>query len=240
MLNISICDDDVVFLNNLENKIYSFFKKKKKEINFHLNRFDSLEQLLSSNIAQTDVIFLDVQFGNTNGIEGASVLRKISDTFILVFISNFIEYAPAGYNVNAFRYVLKDQINFLFDGIMHDIIQKLGYYRSQVTFKFIGIEKTIYTDTIIYIESHLHEVHFHFTGNINSTLYLYNTLNSIQEKLPAQEFIRIHQSFLVNIRYLLDVKNYRALLAGNISLPISQKLYPSVKKQFYQYKGRIS
>ncbi len=239
MLNISICDDDTVFLTILEKMINSFFKHR-KEIDFHLNRFDSLELLLKSNISQTDVIFLDVHFRNDNGIEAASALRKISDTFVLVFISNFIEYAPAGYNVNAFRYVLKDQMNLLFDGIMKDIIKKLGYCRSQVTFKFIGEEKTIYTDSIIYIESHLHEVHFHFSGNINNTLYLYTTLNAIQKELPTQEFIRIHQSFLVNIRYLLDAKNYCALLSGNIRLPISQKLFPSVKKQLYQYKGRIS
>lgn len=239
MLNISICDDNTMFLNDLENMINSFFKHA-KEINFHLSRFDSLELLLESNITQTDVIFLDVHFKNANGIEAVSILRKISDTFILVFVSSFIEYAPAGYNVNAFRYILKDQINFLFDGIMNDIIQKLGYYRSQVTFKFIGMEKTIYTDSIIYIESHLHEVHFHFSGNVNNSLYLYDTLNSVQKKLPAQEFVRIHQSFLVNIRYLLDAKNYCALLSGKIQLPISQKLFPSVKKQLYQYRGRIS
>lgn len=238
MLNISICDDDVLFLNILEKKINSFFKDV-QEIGFQLNRFDSLELLLQSNIPQTDIIFLDVHFRNHNGIETASILRKISDTFILVFISNFIEYAPAGYNVNAFRYVLKEQINFLFNDIMNDIIKKLGYFRSKVTFKFIGGEKTIYTDNIIYIESHLHEVHFHFSGNVNKTFYLYDTLNSIQNKLPSQEFIRIHQSFLVNIQYLLDAKNYCALLTGNIELPISQKLFSSVKKQLYQYRGRI-
>lgn len=74
MLNISICDDNTMFLNDLENMINSFFKHA-KEINFHLSRFDSLELLLESNITQTDVIFLDVHFKNANGIEAASIRK---------------------------------------------------------------------------------------------------------------------------------------------------------------------
>lgn len=238
MLNIIICDDNKSFLKMMARKTSDFLQSQ--NISCHIISLSSVEKLLKTNINQIDIIFLDVHFKTISGIEAAKILRRISQKFILVFISDFIEYAPSGYEVNAFRYILKEQINILFKDAMNEIIKQLGYFRSEVSFKFIGGERTVYTDNIVYIESHLHEVHFHFSGSINDTSYFYDTLKSVHSQLPHEEFIRIHQSYLVNVRYFLDAKNYRALLTGNIELPISQKLFPTVKKQLFLYRGRIS
>lgn len=237
MLNIVICDDNKIFLDILEKKIHVFLHDRK--IKHHITRFYTTESILQSNINQVDVIFLDVNFDIMSGIEVASILRKISQKFILIFISGYIEYAPSGYQVNALRYILKDQLDLFFDEAMEEVLKQLGFFRNRMTFKFIGGEKVIYTDNILYIESRLHEVRFHFINDANDQ-YFYATLNSVQDQLPQDEFIRIHQSYLVNIKYFLDAKNYRALLTGNIDLPISQKLFSSVKKQLFFYKGRIS
>lgn len=123
---------------------------------------------------------------------------------------------------------------------MEEVLKQLGFFRNKMTFKFIGGEKVIYTDNILYIESSLHEVRFHFLNDTSDQYYFYATLNSVQAQLPQDEFIRIHQSYLVNVKYFLNAKNYRALLTGNIELPISQKLFSTVKKQLFFYKGRVS
>lgn len=237
MLNIVICDDDTLFLKTLERKINGYLGKK--NIEFSTTKYNSAELLLQSNINQVDIIFLDVNLKDMNGIETAASLRRITQKFILIFVSCFIEYAPAGYQVNALRYVLKDQLDVLLVDALDEAIKKLGFFRSRVSFKFVSGEMSTYTDTIIYIESRLHEVHFHFINSIE-THYLYDTLNSIQNMLPNNEFVRIHQSYLVNLKYFFDAKNYRALLKGNIELPISQKLFSKVKKQLFLYRGKIS
>lgn len=238
MINIIICDDDNLFLNTLENKLRSYFKSK-KDIPCRITRYDSIESLLQSNITQTDIIVLDVRFKSMNGIEAAAILRKLSLHFILIFISGFIEYAPAGYKVNASRYILKEQLDIFFEEAIDEALFQLGYQRNFISLKFIGYEcnETIYTDSILFIESRLHEVHFNFTNGDSS--YLYDTLNAIQSKLPSDEFIRIHQSYLVNLKYFLDARNYHAVLCGDFKLPISQKLFSKVKKQLFLYRGKL-
>lgn len=238
MLNIVICDDNKIFLDKLEKKINIFLHDRK--IKHQITRFYNTESILQSNISQVDVIFLDVNFDIMSGIDVAYILRKISQKFILIFISGYIEYAPTGYQGNALRYILKNQLDLFFDEAMEEVLKQLGFFRNKMTFKFIGGEKVIYTDNILYIESSLHEVRFHFLNDTSDQYYFYATLNSVQAQLPQDEFIRIHQSYLVNVKYFLNAKNYRALLTGNIELPISQKLFSTVKKQLFFYKGRVS
>lgn len=238
MINITICDDDKHFLKLLKQKITSYLANN-NQLSYTIKCFNSIETLLEYNISEVNILFLDVRFKAMSGIDAAKILRELSSHFILIFVSSYIEYAPAGYSVNAFRYILKEQIDIFLDEALNNALFQLGYKREKITFKFIGHEfnSLVYTDTILYLESQLHEVHFHFIDGHDT--YLYDTLNNIQSKLPSNEFIRIHQSYLVNLKHFLDAKNYQAQLYNNQKLPISQKLFSKVKKQLYLYKGKI-
>ena len=238
MLKIVLCDDNITFLNKLEAKTSSYLSLK--ELSFNIVKYTSPEVLINNMADKIDIIFLDVQFKNNNGIDIALKLRNLSKNFILIFVSTFIDYAPAGYKVNAFRYILKEQLDLLLDEALSEALYKLGLTRSSFSIKFIGDEysSAVFTDTVTYIESRLHEVHFHFIDRTD-TKYVYATLNSIEEQLGNHSFLRIHQSYLVNLQYFLDAKNYRAKLINNIELPISQKLFSKVKKQLFLYRGKI-
>lgn len=219
MLKIVLCDDNITFLNKLEAKISSYLSLK--ELSFNIVKYTSPEVLINNMADKIDIIFLDVQFKNNNGIDIALKLRNLSKNFILIFVSTFIEYAPSGYKVNAFRYILKEQLDLLLDEALSEALYKLGLTRSSFSIKFIGDEysSAVFTDTVTYIESRLHEVHFHFIDRTD-TKYVYATLNSIEEQLGNHSFLRIHQSYLVNLQYFLDAKNYRAKLINSTFPPV--------------------
>ncbi|MGN6713634.1 LytR/AlgR family response regulator transcription factor [Anaerocolumna jejuensis] len=235
-MKIVLCDDDDKFVIMLKNKISTYLVQCK--IKHDIQIFCSGEELLQSNINQVDIIFLDIKLAKMNGIEIATTLRRRNPSFVLIFISGVLEYAPAGYEVRALRYVLKDQLNELFMSTMEAILKEMGYFRTEISFEFVNGEKRVYTDDIIYLESDLHITRFYFTGNVKDR-YLYETLNIIEKRLPDNEFLRIHQSYLVNIKYFLDVRKYRANLINGIELPISQKNFSYVKKRLFLFRGRI-
>lgn len=235
-MNIVLCDDDHNALKLLDHKVRAFLDRNR--ISHKIMHFDSGEKLLQSNISLVNLIFLDVRLAEMNGIEIAAILRKRNSNFVLVFVSNFLEYAPDGYGVKATRYVLKEQLDLRFEETMDSVLKELGYFRTRLTFEFVDGAAAIYTDDIIYVESNLHKVHFHFVSNLE-TRHIYATLDSIQARLPSNEFVRIHQRFIVNLRYFIDAKNYQAKLIDNITLPISQRKAADVKRQLYLYKGRI-
>lgn len=235
MLNIVICDTDNNFLNKLEQRI-NYYIDKYQNLHYRVIRFLDVETLLNSDISKFDIVFMGVQFPKMTGIETAAILRKEALHFVLIFISNFVEYAPSGYQVNASRYILKDYLDLFFEEAMEAALNKLGLYKNKINIKFTGhAEKEIYTNDIIYIESKLHKAYFHLIHSQRS-LYIYSTLNEIQKELSQENFIRIYQSYLVNLKYLVEAKNYQAKLTQGIELPISKRHFPKVKHQLLLYK----
>ncbi len=238
MLNIVVCDPDNKFLDTLEEKIVNYLSRY-PGLEFQIVRFLDVESLLEKDISDIDIIFMGVQLQRMTGIDAATILRQKSEHFVLIFVSDFIEYAPLGYQVNALRYIIKDQLEQYFAEAMATALSELGLHKNKINIKFIGCaEKEILTDNIIYIESNLHKVHFRLT-NSDRSLYLYDTLNEIQNKLAQDYFIRIHQSYLVNLKHLIKAKNYKATLTQGIELPISQRCFSKVKQQLLVYKESV-
>lgn len=233
-MNIVICDNDEFFLESFYIRLKKYLEQK--DIQFDIVKFTDGNDLLRMNIYQVDVIFLDIQLTHLNGIEIAAELRKYNDKFVLIFISGFIEYAVDGYRVNALRYILKGQLDIHFDDMMETVFESLGYKKNQISFPFVNGEVSTYIEEIVYIESKLHSLYFHMCDG--KVYRLYEKLTSIQMKLPEKDFIRIHQSYLVNYRYFLDAKNYNATLAGGIVLPIAQRSFANVKNKLFLYRGK--
>lgn len=234
---IVVCDDDKEFHVVLEKKIRTYFMKY--GIDYEIHHYYSGKELLESDIREIKLIFLDIKLAEMNGIEVAAALRKKNPDFVLVFISTLLEYATYGYEVNALRYILKDQLNVVFNKTMAAAIERLGCFRMQISFDFVGGAADVYTDEILFFEGRLHQVHLHFL-NSNKCRYLYKeTLNSIEKRLPPDEFIRIHQSFLTNLRYFIDTIDHKAIFHNGITLQISPNKYTAVKKQLFKYRGTI-
>ena len=68
---------------------------------------------------------------------------------------------------------------------------------------------------------------------------LYGTLNDWEKKLQDDRWLRVHQSFLINMQYLLDVRNYFAELTDGSKLPVSKARYKQVRDQFAEYMGEV-
>lgn len=85
-----------------------------------------------------DIVFMDVNMKEMDGIKTAEDLRKYSDRTFLVFVTGFIEYSLAGYKVDAIRYIIKDETT-----IESDIIEALkvilekGKKRSELVYDFV-------------------------------------------------------------------------------------------------------
>lgn len=234
-MNIVLCDDDERFLYFLDQKLRKYLDMKK--IPFTMQHYKSGEELLRCNINEVNLVFLDIRMNELDGIQVAQILRRRNSDFILIFVSSYIEYAPFGYEVKALRYILKEQMNMLFDEMMDTVLKEMGYFLSEITVNFAASgTESFYTDNLIYIESKLHVVYFHFIGK---TRHLYDTLDSVQKILPTEEFIRIHKSYLVNIGHFIDIANYTAFLDNEVQLPISQKKFSDVKKRLILYRGKI-
>ena len=218
-LKIILCDDNNYFLEILEGNLTKHLNQK--EITYSIQCVSSGEKLLEMNIRDVDVLFLDINLNTQNGMDIAASLRKKDSDFILIFVSELLEYAPRGYEVSALRYVLKKQLEIQLEDTLNAILKYKGYFRNTLEVNFVNGSYSFYVDELVFIESMLHAVYFHFSKS--EKRHLYSKLDTVESMFSKDEFVRIHQSYLVNLQYFIDIKNSSAILSDNSILPISQK-----------------
>jgi len=239
MLQIAVCDDEPFYREKILSLVKQYLDKRKLEYTTQL--YSSGEQFLArcENRVKYDIVFMDISMKELDGIQTASQLRSFHNTTYLVFVTAFIDYALEGYKVNAVRYIMKDTLDTAIPECMDAILQKMQL--SKVTFTFMDGKRTLYTDNILYIESQKHKAFFHYMQNTMQagiTIYqLYERLDTIEKVLSDHGFLRIHKSYLVNMKHIRKLCNYSILLVTGEELPIPRLRFQTVKEQFVTYKG---
>jgi DNA-binding LytR/AlgR family response regulator len=233
-VKVVLCDDDAEFLNIFRGEIIAAFKKL--NLKAELTTFNSAEYIPDGMFASCDMVFLDIDFEGEdyNGIDIARKLRTVNKKAILFFVTNFIDYAPAGYEVQAFRYILKrDRENVLERYIMQAISQ-IADDREFLNI-YDGEKNLIFQlDDISYLEVLGHEVIDHTK---EADLTLNATLSALEEQLQKCGFLRIHNSYLVNMRYIQKYRSRECILNDDRILPVSDRSYSAQKQKYLMWKG---
>ena len=114
-------------------------------------------------------------------------------------------------------------------GDLDDLIADIHQNRQELLYRFVEGEKRLRIEDIIYIETSRHKNLFHTTDGVFS---IYKKLNEIEADLKKFGFLRIHQSFLVNMRYIEKISSYVLTLKNGKELSVPKSRYREVKKQY--------
>lgn len=243
MFHIAVCDDEGCFRQNLKELVSRYLQKK--GIVYQVDMFGSGEDFLSLGIEMTKytAVFLDINMAETNGIAVAKEIRTISKEVFIVFVTAYYDYTLEGYKVDAIRYLIKDsdQQNFqdAIEECMDSIIEKMHYVVVRKKFGFKEGNKEISLEKIIYVESKLHKLQFCVMEKTQKSYTLYETLDVLEKKLEGNNFVRIHQSYLVNLKHIKSISRYKVILINKTELIISRKRYMQVKEAFITYQGEM-
>lgn len=104
-------------------------------------------------------------------------------------------------------------------------------------FAFCEGRRRIPLERLLYIESRLHKLEFHVMEDKLRTYSIYDTLNRMQGYMESEDFLRIHQSFLLNMRYIQSICRYRAVLYDGRSFPIPKARYKGVWETYKAYRA---
>jgi DNA-binding LytR/AlgR family response regulator len=242
MLKIAICDDELFYCTKIKQMISCYCESK--NITYEIHLFSSGEQLMESESERKryDIIYLDIDMHGMNGIATAQHLRQLSSDTFLVFVTAFIDYTLEGYKVEAIRYILKDTHNFaenIYESL-DAILEKLHKKSFVYEFSFKEGVRKLCAEQIVFIESNLHTLSFLVLADSKEKIYTLNAkLDEIQDLLPKELFARIHQSYLVHLKYMKRVSNYQATLWNEKVLPISRPRYKDIREQFLLYEGEF-
>ncbi len=213
------------------------YVRKVPELNL-LNAFSNpLEALEALRTLSVDLLFLDVQMPEITGISLLKVLKKRP---LVVLTTAYSEYALEGYELDVADYLLKPITFERFLKSVDKIMQRLNAEPKPVisttenapapTFVFVkdGTKLVkIQLNEILYVEGLKDYVTIHTTHQKITTL---QRMKALEEQLPADKFIRIHNSFIVALNAIDVVQKNEVEIKGT-SLPISD----TYKKSFREF-----
>lgn len=235
-MTILICDDDPLFIDLFKSKLdqiaSSFFKK------YSLLCISNPSDIERINFKDIDIAFLDIDMGNVNGISLAHRIRDVSSATILIFVTNYIEYSIEGYEVQAFRYLLKSELDKKLYSYFSQAIKAYEKERTYLRFCSESNEIDVLPSNLVYIETEQRHLRLHLINDIRETFLINMTMQNLQELLQEKGFLRIHQSYIVNMAYIQKIQSVGVWLIGDIKLPISARNYTQIKKMYLEWKGK--
>lgn len=238
MIRVLICDDDALFLDSLYDSVAAFLDDK--QVKAKLHKFQFLEEISDQMMASCDIAFLDIDYNarNYTGMDIARRLRQFRKDAIIIFVTNFIEYAPEGYEVQAFRYILKRNLQSELKLYLQQAIDQLNTSRETVKIQVNGEYIDLPIEDVLYMEVMQHNVTVYVRkGKSVKSYEIYSSLSELEERLADRGFLRIHKSILVNLRRITKFQSKAAVLDNGTTLRVSEKGYAENKKKYLLWKG---
>ena len=174
-MNVLVCDDE----RQIVDSIIETLEKKTEETQVS-SRFYGFSQPSQIDLSLPyDIALLDIDMGETNGIELARKLRAENENIVIIFITNFIQYAPEGFEVQAFRYLLKADLSAKLDSYFDSAVQEVLRRKQLVT---ISINSEIIDVPVNdnYPKESSHSVSFVFKKAILSICTMSKSFNTIK------------------------------------------------------------
>lgn len=231
MLKIAICDDNILITTEIE----SLLEVIKHRENIHLDidiYFDgsSLVEKISSGITY-DLIYMDIEMENLDGIQAAHLIRSLQLPTLLIYVSAYDTYYKQLFEVEPFRFLSKPIDNKLFDKYFMAAYKKLNTHKQFFTFTFNQRTHKVPLSNIIYFESKGRNI---LIKTLDHEYRFLGKLSMIEDFIYDNHlnFLRIHQSYIINPHYICSICLSEITLYDNITLQISNKYQERIREQY--------
>ena len=233
-MKIAICDDNMNYINIIENYIDKF-KKTVVECDAYISG-EELVYAYRENEERYDVIFLDMEMEQLNGIETANHIREFDEHVIIVFVTSHTEYMRDSFKCAPFRFLVKPVAEEEFKADFYDIYKKLSKQRKVYAFTENKAKIRLFCDDIIYCES---QDHWIWIRTKQQTYKICKSLNEVHEQLGKEMFCRVHKSFIINLLYIKTIKDNSAeLYHCDKPIPISRSYKKAVLEEYTNFLER--
>ena len=212
MRNIAIVEDEDLAAQALIDHIKQYEAQTGQS--FQIFRFANGADFLQDYRAVYAVVFLDVQMPRMNGLETALQLRRCDKNVSIIFITNLVQYALKGYEVDAVSYLIKPVSYYDFSMKFKKAldIYLLNEDRS-FTVNTPGGLCRISTDKLMYVEIMNHRLFYHL---IDDVIEMTGVLSGVEQQLNRFGFLRCNKCYLVNPKFIVKVKGSTVQVGDNL------------------------
>ena len=218
MIKFAICDDEPIMVQEISNQL-SQYMDGRKITPYSVTSFSNGCALLESD-CNFDIVFLDIQMDNLDGIETAKLLRQRRNRSLLIFVTVLKECVFNAFEAEAYDYLLKPLDSNHFERTMDRAVSTL----AQRTDKSIVIRRGSSCDVvplaqIVYCEVQGRKVYVH-QGD-GKIIDFYDNLENFERQMDSR-FFRCHRSYLVNLEYVRGCDTGLVTLSLGAQIPVSR------------------
>ena len=236
MLYITMCDDEVVeieYLTSLE-KTWAAVKN----IDVSITSFSSAENFLFAyeDMKKLDILLLDIQMGDMDGMDLARELRKSNEDVQIIFITGFPDFMADGYDVSALHYLMKPVKEERLFAVLDKAAVGVDVQEAELLVQTADAAVKVAHRDILYIEAFAHYVQiFTKTGVLETRA----NIGDIAEAL-GDGFVRCHRSYVVGLRHVSHLTKTDVVLDSGQTVPLSRRMGKDVNQAFIKFhsKGR--
>lgn len=216
-MRIAICDDSAIDSNMLLEKCKNIKLSCETDIDVFS---DSRILLKSHNKKPYEIILLDVEMPDVDGIELGKRVKQATPETVIIYVSSFPQYAVDSYDCEAFYYLLKPPTEEKLKSVIEKAIKLIKRRKEKIVVYQRSIPISILLSDVFYIEYVKKHIVFHFE-NDEDNIEIVGNLSDTYELCKDHGFYQIHQGYIVNLSKVSKIKGKNVCLKNGKIVEIS-------------------
>jgi DNA-binding LytR/AlgR family response regulator len=182
-----------------------------------------------------DLIFLDIDMPELSGIETGRNIREMDNDVLLVFLTNFPSFVFRSFQLGTFDYLVKPAKANEINQLMDRVIPKYLESHYMINLKWQDRVWAIAANKVVYIEGYRRHVVFYTR---NEHFECVGKLGEYETKLVPYGFLRCHQGFLINMKYIKRIDSMSIMTTTGVSVDMSVRKRQGCLQAFSKYIAR--
>ena len=225
---IGICDDEKICID----RTLECLEQAKKElgVEFKYITFSSGEELLKSK-EHIDILFLDVEMDGISGIDTMKQLEEKDNVTYIIFASSHSEYVFDSFGFKTMGFLCKP---IVYEKFLKEIKKLIGKMSNTepIQVNVDGRDILISPDDIMYVSG---ERNYVKVVTRQSEYLTYGNMKAWEEKLVNSSVIRVHKSYLVNLKYITKISDVASFINTADEIPVGRKYKEEARGKYKDY-----
>lgn len=233
-MNIGICDDQKEYRTELKNCCKRYFEEK--AIAYSLYEYCSGEEFAASYTNELDILLLDIEMDEINGINVKDSLQKQKKDIKILFVSSHEEMLSEAFGREVYGFLQKPVAYEKFAMKMDTMIEDITDQEQFVIIEENGKIKKIYIQDIFYIKAHGKYTEI-YIRNGGEYIFSSKSIQDWTEELQMFGFGQCHRSYLVNYFNIRKIQS-EILLQDGTNIPVSRRKRNEIEAEYKKFVWR--